>query len=210
MSSFLPHALILIVALGTFTLASRSLPRAIKAFAAQSLILAFVALVAAPRSEHPRHLWILAVLTVAVKGFAVPLALLRAVDRLRIRNEIEFVVNIPSSLVFAGAGTLGAFDLAGRIFGDETAALHGALGAGMACILLGLVVMLGRRKVITQIVGLLMMENGVILSALGLTLGMPLIVEIGVALDVLVAVQILALFAYRISSALDEGTGDGE
>jgi hydrogenase-4 component E len=200
------HALILIVALALYVIASRRLERAIKAFALQSYALAFVALAAAPASEHPRHLWILALLTVAIKGAAVPLALLGAVRRLEIHHEIEFVVNIATSLVLGAVGTLGAFRVADRIFGTETAALHGALGAGLSCVLLGLIVMLGRRKVITQIVGLLMMENGVILSALGLTLGMPLIVEIGVALDVLVAVQILALFAYRISSDLaDDG-----
>jgi len=80
--------------------------------------------------------------------------------------------------------------------------LPGALGTGLATLMLGLLVMLGRRQLITQIAGLLIMENGVILATLGLTGGMPLIVEIGVALDVLVAIQILALVAYRISGGL--------
>jgi hydrogenase-4 component E len=200
----LPHALILIVAIGAFTLTSRQLDRAIKAFAVQSYALAFIAVVGAQHPEgHATDLWLLAVLTVIVKGVVVPLALLGAVNRLRIRHEIEFIVNVPSSLLIAGIGTLGSFAVAERIFGGTTAVLRGALGAGLATILLGLLVMLGRRQVITQIVGLLVMENGVILCALGLTLGMPLIVEIGVALDVLVAVQILALFAYRIGAGLD-------
>ncbi|MHB8874506.1 MAG: hypothetical protein ACYC8T_12530 [Myxococcaceae bacterium] len=207
MAWLLPHALILLVAIGIYVLASRQLVRAIKAFAVQSYVLAFVALIAAPKSEHYTHLWLLAALTVVVKGIAVPLALLGAVKRLKIRHDIEFIVNIPSSLVLAAVGTLGAFQIASRTFEAGAAPLHGALGAGMATLLLGLVVMLGRRKVITQIVGLLIMENGVILASLGLTLGMPLIVEIGVALDVLVAVQILALFAYRISSDLTPSPG---
>jgi hydrogenase-4 component E len=208
MDRFLPHALIGIVAVAAYVVSSRRLTRAIKAFAAQSFLLAFVAWLAAPISEHPSHLWILAGLTIVVKGTIVPFALLRAVRRLKVRHEIEFIVNIPSSLVLAAVGTLGAFQLADRVFADRTSELPGALGAGMATILLGLLVMLGRKKVITQIVGLLIMENGVILAALGLTLGMPLIVEIGVALDVLVAVQILALFAYRISSTLGERSED--
>lgn len=202
-ATLLPHALIGLVALALYVLASRRLERAIKAFALQSAVLASIALVAASRSEHPRHLWILAGLTIAVKGIAVPLALLGAVRRLDIRHEIEFIVNIPSSLVLAAVGTLGAFRLSEGLFVGGAPALHGAVGAGMATILVGLMVMLGRKKVITQIVGLLIMENGVIVAALGLTLGMPLIVEIGIALDVLVAVQILALFAYRISSGLE-------
>jgi hydrogenase-4 component E len=203
MSALLPHALILIVALGAYTLTARQLGRTIQSFAVQSYVLAVVALIAAPLSEHPRHLWVLAGLTVAVKGVIVPLALVGAVRRLRVHDEIEFIVGIPTQLGMAAFGTLGAFAVAGRIFGGESAALRGALGAGLATVLIGLLIMLGRRKVITQIVGLLIMENGVILCALGLTLGMPLIVEIGVALDVLVAVQILALFAYRIAGGLD-------
>ncbi|MCC6997307.1 MAG: formate hydrogenlyase [Deltaproteobacteria bacterium] len=206
MQRALPHALMLLVAICLYVLSSRQIRRAILAFAVQSFVLAFVSLVAATRSEHPYELWILAGLTIVIKGVVVPLALLRAVSRLKIRHEIEFILNIPSSLLMAAVATLGAFQVAQRVFGQEVATLRGALGAGMATILLGLVVMLGRRKVITQIVGLLIMENGVILAALGLTMGMPLIVEIGVALDVLVAVQILALFAYRISS--DLGVGD--
>jgi hydrogenase-4 component E len=208
MEQLLPHALLLIVAIGIYVLASRQLVRAIQAFAVQSYLLALVALIAAPMSEHPRHLWVLSFLTVAVKGIAVPLALLGAVKRLKIHRDLEFLVNIPSSLVLAAVGTLGAFQIASRTFEAGAAPLRGALGAGMATVLMGLLVMLGRKQVITQIVGLLIMENGVILSALGLTLGMPLIVEIGVALDVLVAVQILALFAYRISSGLTVSPGE--
>lgn len=203
MGGLLPHTLILMVALGAYTLTARQLGRTIQVFAVQSYVLAVIALIAAPLSEHPRHLWVLAGLTVAVKGVIVPLALAGAVRRLKVHDEIEFIVGIPTQLMMAAIGTLGAFAVAGRIFGGESAALRGALGAGLATVLIGLLIMLGRRKVITQIVGLLIMENGVILCALGLTLGMPLIVEIGVALDVLVAVQILALFAYRIAGGLD-------
>ena len=200
----LPHALVLIVAIGAYSLSSRQLDHAIKAFAIQSYALAFVAIVGAQHPQgHTTDLWLLAVLTVTVKGVIVPIALFGAVGRLRIRHEIEFIVNVPSTLLVAGVGTLGAFAVAERIFGGTAAELRGALGAGLATVLLGLLVMLGRRQVISQIIGLLIMENGVILCALGLTLGMPLIVEIGVALDVLVAVQILALFAYRIGSGLD-------
>jgi hydrogenase-4 component E len=209
-ATLLPHALLVVVAVGVYALTSRQLERTVKAFAVQSYALAVVAMMAAPQSEHPRHLWVLAALTVAVKGIAVPIALSGAVRRLRIRHEIEFIVNIPSSLLIAAIGTLGAFALTGRIFGDAIATLRGAAGAGMATVLVGLLVMLGRRKVITQIIGLLIMENGVILCALGLTLGMPLIVEIGVALDVLVAVQILALFAYRVGAGLEPSPRDGD
>jgi hydrogenase-4 component E len=208
MTNLLPHALILIVAIGAYALTARQVGRSIQAFAAQSYVLALIALIAAPLGEHPRHLWVLAGLTVAVKGILVPLALTRAKRRLHVRDDIEFIVGVPTSLMMAAVGTLGAFAVAGRIFGGEAAALRGALGAGLATVLIGLLIMLGRRKVITQIVGLLVMENGVILCALGLTLGMPLIVEIGVALDVLVAVQILALIAYRIAGGLDAGESE--
>jgi len=198
----LPHALAGVIALAFFVVGARRLSRGITALALQSWLVATVALIASTQSPHPRHLWVLAALTGVIKGIAVPLALLKATDRLKITNQIEFVVGIPSSLVVAGLATLWAFGTAHRLFGHEPMTLPGALGTGMATTLLGLLVMLGRKKLITQIVGLLIMENGVILATLGLTGGMPLIVEIGVALDVLVAIQILALFAYRISGRL--------
>lgn len=202
MASLLSYVLTGIIALSFFVVGARRLSRTIGALALQSCLLATVALVASRHSEHPRHLWVLAALTVIVKGVALPLALLKATDRLHISNQIEFVVKIPSSLVAAGLASMWAFSTANRLFAGESMALPGALGTGMATILLGLLVMLGRKKLITQIAGLLIMENGVILATLGLTGGMPLIVEIGVALDVLVAIQILALFAYRISGPL--------
>lgn len=200
----LPHLLTGIIALSFFVVASRRLSRAIVAFALQSAALAGVALLASVQSAHPQHLWVLAGLTLGVKGVAVPLALRKAADRLRITNQIEFIVKIPTSVMLAGLGTLGAFALARHLFAGEALAVPGALGTGMATLVLGLLVMLGRKKLITQIVGLLIMENGVILATLGLTGGMPLIVEIGVALDVLVAIQILALVAYRISGKLSD------
>ena len=202
----LSYALTGVLACGFFVVASRKLSRAIRALALQAFLLAAVALLASAHSPHPQHLWVLAALTAVVKGLAVPIALHKATDRLQISNQIEFVVGIPGSLLVAGLATLWAFGSAHRLFGHEALASPGALATGMATILLGLLVMLGRKKLITQIAGLLIMENGVILATLGLTGGMPLIVEIGVALDVLVAIQILAMFAYRISGKLSGTT----
>jgi len=202
MSQLLSYALTGIIGLSFFIVAARRLSRTIRALALQSMLLAAVALLASAQATHPHHLWVLAGLTVVIKGVAVPLALVKATEKLRILNQIEFVVGIPSSLVAAGLATLGAFGLSNRLFAGEALAIPGATGTGIATLLLGLLVMLGRKKLITQIVGLLIMENGAILATLGLTGGMPLIVEIGVALDVLVAIQILALFAYRISGKL--------
>lgn len=200
--ALLPYVLTGIIAASFFVVASRRLSRTIRALAAQAFLLAAVALIASGQATHPSHLWLLAGLTVVVKGVVVPLALLKATDRLHISDQIEFVVKIPSSLVAAGLSALWAFNIAARLFEGDGTHLPGALGTGLATLMLGLLVMLGRKKLITQIAGLLIMENGVILATLGLTRGMPLIVEIGVALDVLVAIQILALVAYRISGGL--------
>jgi hydrogenase-4 component E len=202
----LSYALTGVIALSFFVVGSRQLSRAIKALALQAFMLAAVALLASTQSTHPQHFWVLAAVTAAIKGVAVPVALQKAAAKLQITNQIETVVGIPSSLVVAGLATLGAFGVAHRLFGDQALALPGALATGLATIMLGLLVMLGRKKLITQIAGLLIMENGVILATLGLTGGMPLIVEIGVALDVLVAIQILAMFAYRISGKISSGS----
>ncbi|MBI3724621.1 hypothetical protein HY251_11795 [bacterium] len=141
---------------------------------------------------------------------------MRALEKVQIRNEVEHVVNIPSSAMIAGILSLVGFSFAERVLpvppSDLASDIHeqariatAAAGAGTSTILVGMLVMLGRQKIVTKVVGLLLMENGVILAILGLTHGMPLLVEFGIALDVFVAVQILAIFTLRLRGGVEPG-----
>lgn len=186
-----------------YSLVTRRVSRTVGTFTAQSLALGLYAVLTA-FEEGEVDLFVLAALTIVIKGIVIPFALLRVLDRVQIRNEVEYLVNVPSSAVLGGLLTLAGFVFAESVFPDVERHFRAALGSGASSILLGLLVMIGRRKMIMKVVGLLFMENGVILAVLGLTRGMPLIVEFGVALDVAIAVQILAMYGLRLRGAASE------
>ena len=80
---------------------------------------------------------------------------------------------------------------------------HNTLAVAITLLLIGFFMMINRRKALTQVLALLSLENGVFLAAISLTYGMPLVVEMGIFFDVLVAVMILAILVYRIRETFD-------
>ncbi len=172
----------------------------IRIFAAQSTLLAAIA-VAIAWFNHAPHIYVPAVLTFAVKGIWVPLLLERLVDRIEIRKEIEPILNVPLSVVISGGLTLIAYILAESFYQPERAGAglgHNVLAVAFSLFLIGFFMMLNRRKALTQVLALLSLENGLFLAAIALTYGMPLVVELGILFDVLVAVMVLGILVYRI------------
>lgn len=183
----------------------RSLVMNIRMFGAQSFLLAGIAGAIAWYNRAP-HIYFAAILTLAVKAIAVPLALERLVDRIEIRHEIEPVINTPLSIVISGALTLVAYLVGESFYHPEMgqASLgRNTLAVAISVFLIGFFMMLNRRKALTQVLALLTLENGVFLAAICLTYGMPLIVELGVFFDVLVAVLVLGILVYRIRETLE-------
>ena len=189
---------------------SRSLAFYIRLFALQSFLLGIVAfLVALGYGET--HILIAAVLTVAVKAVAIPVVLSRVIDRIGVRAEVDFSVNITVSLLLCGGIVVLADSVAHSILdaaGADATAVTRVLSVSIAMMLIGLFIMMTRKKAVTQIVGLLTMENGVFLAGLSITYGMPLIVEVGIFFDILVAVLILGVFIFRINRTFDSISTD--
>ena len=174
----------------------------IRIFGAQSFLLAAIAGTIAWFNSAP-HVFIAAVLTLGVKAILVPMLLERLVDRIEIRKEIEPLINVPLSVVISGALTLVGYIVAESFYHPEqtsgAASLgHNTLAVAISLFLIGFFTMLNRRKALTQVLALLSLENGLFLAAISLTYGMPLIVELGVFFDVLVAVLVLGILVYRI------------
>lgn len=148
------------------------------------------------------ELYLAAVLTLAAKGIVIPLVLLRVLQRLERRVDPHPIL-LPETAV---AVSLGLMVLARAI---TPAALFGAIAfenfltVGTGIVLTGLLMMVTRRQVIAQVEGLVVMENGIYLAVLGATRGMPFVVELGVLLDLLVAVLILSSLTFRIGTTLD-------
>ncbi len=179
----------------------------IRIFAVQSFLLAGIACTIAFFNQA-NHVYIAALLTLIVKTFILPFILARLVQRVGIRQEIEPLINVPLSILISGCLTLVGYVVAESFYHPEEtsapAALgHNTLAIAIALFLIGFFTTLNRRKALTQVLGLLSMENGLFLAAISLMYGMPLVVELGIFFDVLLAVMVLGILVYRIGETFD-------
>jgi len=186
----------------------RMLLTSIRLFALQSLMLAAIAAIIAFFHNNATHVYVVAVLTLAGKVFFLPWLLNRLVRRIKIDQEIEPLLNSTSSMLLCGALTLLGYIVA-RPFTSLERLGNNTLGIAITLLLTGFFLMFNRRKAITQVLALLTVENGVMLAAVALTTyGMPLVVELGIFFDVMVAVMVLGILVYRIRetfSSMDVG-----
>ena len=148
------------------------------------------------------ELYITAVIALAFKGIVIPLALYRIVVRLGIHRELERVVGVGLTML-AGIGLIG---LSLVVILPLTAAAdpfaREDLAFALSVVLLGLLMMITRRNAVSQVIGFMSIENGLILAATGAK-GMPLVVEISVAFSILVALIVIGIFLFRIRERFD-------
>ncbi|MBZ5661696.1 MAG: hydrogenase [Acidobacteriia bacterium] len=197
----------LVLVLQIAAVGQRWLVSSIRIFAVQSFLLATIAGVIA-YFNHASHIYVVAFLTLFLKAVLLPWLLEGLVERIGIRREIEPLINAPLSILIAGCLTLVGYVVAESFYHPEETSVraalgHNTLGVAIALFLIGFFTMLNRRKALSQVMGLLSLENGLFLAAISLTYGMPLIVELGIFFDVLVAVMVLGILAFRIREAFD-------
>jgi hydrogenase-4 component E len=149
------------------------------------------------------HLYLSAALTFALKVILIPILLHRIVDRLKIRWDVETLINIPTTMLIGILVVIFAFNLASPIARLSTSLARGTLGIALACVLLSFLMMITRAKAVPQVIGFLAMENGLFFAATSATYGMPMVVELGIALDVLIGVLILGVFMFQIREQFD-------
>jgi hydrogenase-4 component E len=182
---------------GYLMVGQKALFTAIRLYGAQSWLLGVIA-VAIALGEDRSHLFVTATLTVVLKGLLIPWFLMRVVDRIGIRREIEPFLNVPASLLICLGLTVVGYRVSTGFAQSPTSVGHHVVGVGLSMLLIGLFLMVTRKKAITQILALLTVENAVFLIALGITSGMPLVVELGISFDVLLAVLVLGILVHRI------------
>ncbi|MGA7792552.1 MAG: NADH-quinone oxidoreductase subunit K [Candidatus Acidiferrales bacterium] len=197
----------LVLVLQIAAVGQRWLVSSIRIFAVQSFLLAAIAGVIA-YFNHASHIYVVAFLTLLLKAVLLPWLLEGLVERIGIRREIEPLINAPLSILIAGCLTLVGYVVAESFYHPEETSIRAALGhntlaVAIALFLIGFFTMLNRRKALSQVLGLLSLENGLFLAAISLTYGMPLIVELGIFFDVLVAVMVLGILVFRIREAFD-------
>ncbi|ABC34033.1 formate hydrogenlyase [Burkholderia thailandensis] len=149
------------------------------------------------------HLYVSAALTLLLKVGLIPWILYRLVLRLNVKADVEPLLNIPTTLVAGIALVIVAFNVAAPISRLAESAARGTLGIALACVLLSFMMMITRAKAIPQVIGFLSMENGLFFAAAAATNGMPMIVELGIGLDVLVGILILGVFMFQIREQFD-------
>jgi hydrogenase-4 component E len=170
---------------------------AIRLYGLQSVLLGVVA-VAMGFADQRSHLFTGAALTIGLKGILIPWFLMRIINRIGIHREIEPLVNVPSSLLICLGLTVIGYRVSTGLAEGGRGVTHHVIGVSLSMLLMGLFLMVTRRKAVTQILALLTVENAVFLVALGATSGMPLIVELGISFDVILAVLVLGILVHRI------------
>lgn len=169
----------------------------ISAFRWQSLALGFVGAVVAWRGHVP-ELFLVAVLIVVIKSFIVPFLLQRMEARFPSEHEVHPIVNTEVSLLASGLLAVAAYEITRPLASVVDLPTRGGLPLAMALIFISVFVVVSRRKATSQIIGFLMLENGIALLALLGAYGVPLVVELGVFLDVLLGVLVMQVIVYRI------------
>lgn len=155
------------------------------------------------RSTGQHELYISAGITFALKVVALPWILHSLIRRLDVRWETETLINVPTTMLVGLVLVVFSFGSAQPISELASTINRNTLGIALAVVMLSFMMMITRRKALTQVIGFLAMENGLFFAATSATYGMPMVVELGVALDVLVAMLILGVFFFQIREQFD-------
>jgi len=150
-----------------------------------------------------KHLYYSAAITLVLKVLILPWLLHRLIRRLNVKWDIETLINIPTMMLVGILLVIFAFNLALPISEFSQSIARGTLGIALACVLLSFLMMITRSKAVPQVIGFLSMENGLFFAATSATYGMPMVVELGIALDVLVGMVILGVFLFQIREQFD-------
>jgi hydrogenase-4 component E len=152
--------------------------------------------------QHAPHLYITAGVAVVFKALIIPVALHRMVARLGVHREVETVVSlVPTMLAGISLVALSMVVML-RVTAEADPLAREDLAFALSVVLLGLLIMVTRRNAVSQVVGFMSLENGIILAAAGAR-GMPLVVEISVAFSILIALIVIGVFLFRIRERFD-------
>jgi hydrogenase-4 component E len=192
----------LLLLLSFAMLSQRRIVTLVNLLAVQGAVLCAATLLLAWRTGE-RHLYISAALTLALKVVFLPWLLHRLIRRLAVYWDTEPMLHISGTMLLGLLIVVFSFGLAQPIALLASTATRSAIGIAVAVILLAFLTMITRRKAMSQVVGFLSMENGLFFGAMSATYGMPMVVELGVALDVLVAMLVLGVFFFQIREQFD-------
>ncbi|MFA7281414.1 MAG: formate hydrogenlyase [Sterolibacterium sp.] len=183
-------------------LGQRRILSLINLFMLQGAVLCISTAVVALATGQP-HLYWSALITLVLKVLLLPWILHRLIRRLNIKWDIETLLNIPTTMLIGIVLVIFSFNLALPISELAGTVSRSTIGIAMAAVMLALLMMITRSKAVPQVIGFLSLENGLFFAATSATYGMPMVVELGIALDVLVGMVILGVFFFQIREQFD-------
>jgi len=183
-------------------LGQRRIISLINLFMAQGTVL-FASTMLVAVATNQQHLYWSALVTLMLKVILLPWILHRLIRRLNVKWDIETLINIPTTMMIGLILVIVSFNMALPISALAGTILRSTLGIAMAVVMLAFLMMITRSKAVPQVIGFLSMENGLFFAATSATYGMPMVVELGIALDVLVGMVILGVFFFQIREQFD-------
>ena len=183
-------------------LAQARVVAAIHVFAWQGFLLAALTALVAWNSGN-EHLYISAVLTLCLKALFIPWLLTRQAKRLGILRELDTVIRPGLTLMAAGVLVIFCYNVVIPVREFTQAATRDAIAVSLALVMIALLMLITRRKAVTQVVAFMSLENGLFFAAVAATQGMPMVVELGIAFDVLIAAVIFGVFFFHIRDSID-------
>lgn len=192
-----------LVLLSSFILLYQArLVTAIHVFAWQGAMIAAITFLVAATTDST-HLYISALLTLLLKSLLIPWMLHRLVRQLELENYTEELTHPALTIMAAVALVLFSYWLVLPLVSQEMLFTRNIVAVSLAVLLIGLLMMVMRRKAVLEVLGFMAIENGLFLAAVSATEGMPLVVELGVAFDVLVAMVLFGVFFFQIRESID-------
>ncbi|MHB9133031.1 MAG: hypothetical protein ACYDBB_18340 [Armatimonadota bacterium] len=173
----------------------------LRSLAVMTALLAIITAILGISLHAPHYLWLAGIVLVA-KAIAIPVFLARAVNRLQIRRD-EGVMVSPTLALFIGCGILVIGYFLAPHIAVKSLGHPGAAGMSVTLLFTGMLLMMTRRLALTQVIGLLVLENGIFLYGLTQTHGMPLLIEMGVVFDMLVAVMVAGIVIFRLNRSFE-------
>ena len=183
-------------------LGQRRIISLINLFMAQGAVLC-LSTVTVALATGQTHLYGSALVTLLLKVILLPWILHRLIRRLNVKWDVETLINIPTTMLIGIVLVILSFNLALPISQLAGTIIRSTLGIAMAVVMLAFLMMITRSKAVPQVIGFLAMENGLFFAATSATYGMPMVVELGIALDVLVGMVILGVFFFQIREQFD-------
>lgn len=188
--------------------AQRQLSTCVDLFVLQSIFLAMTAaLVAFLTGIH--HIYIAAVLTIIIKVVIIPRVLRQVIERSDVKRETDMYVNVPTGVLICGALVILAVFVNQPFIALGFLLTRDSLAIALAIILIGFFLMIVRKRAVTQVIGFLVLENGLFLGATAAAYGMPLIVELGIFFDVLVGAVVFGVYSNQLQD-ISEGENKSE